>query len=317
MNTLKIKFEAATSPGAGRMPRRGATLGPLSSDIDELVVKYVDRPASDPHAPTVVFLHNGGGSRKIWEATMNQVQGDVRLLALDWPGYGESDSPVSGFRRADYTAALEQFMEHIVKDRSAILVGHCMGSAFAWSLTIRQPDMVGALVLINPLTEQTAKRGTWGVLTPIAKRFDLGRFAGWLVLPRMLNPIVIAGQLGTTGLRRGLWWSQRHLAAQWGDRGRVRGIASLFHDMSSYAELDQFSRPQQWPWTAMVWGTANWSLSPRAGRRLASGLRPDLNVRLRGAGHLAMLEEPEQIANIVGQAIDATAQRRALSANVL
>lgn len=282
------------------LPRKGATLGRFVADRP-LEVVFDEHPGHQG-APTVVFLHNGGANRSIWDAVIARLDPSWRVLALDFPGYGDSDAPVSGFRRADYARVLESFLDEQVSDPAPVLVGNCMGSAFAWTVAIANPDRIGALVLINPLTEATASRGPWGWLLPIPKRLDLGRFAGWLRLPWLTTVVTLIPQFGLTGLRRGLWWNPE-LTKQWRDAGRVRPIASLFHDIGGYAELDRFERPGQWPWTAMVWGTANWGLSPRAGANLAAGLKPDMDVKLRGAGHLAMLEEPERIAEVVGQAV--------------
>ncbi|AUN41856.1 hypothetical protein ASU32_19140 [Tsukamurella tyrosinosolvens] len=250
----------------------------------------------------MVFLHNGGAHRGIWKPVIARMDPAWRVLAVDFPGYGDSDAPVSGFRRADYARVLELFLGTQVDDPAPVLVGNCMGSAFAWTVAIANPDRIGALVLINPLTEATARRGPWGWLLPIPKRFDLGRLAGWVRLPWLTTVVTLIPQLGLTGLRRGLWWNPE-LTRQWRDTGRVRPIASLFHDIGGYAALDRFERPTRWPWTAMVWGTANWGLSPRAGADLATGLKPDMDVKLRGAGHLAMLEEPERITEVIRQAV--------------
>ncbi|WOC14284.1 hypothetical protein MP11Mi_33990 [Gordonia sp. MP11Mi] len=183
-----------------------------------------------------------------------------------------------------------------------------MGAAFSWTVSMRDPRRIAALVLLNPLTEQTARRGTWGRLVPLAYTFDLGRFLGALKVPRAFGWISLVPQLGTTGLRKGQW-RNREISGQWSDAGRFRPLLALFHDIRSYRELDNFQRPAAWPWTAMVWGRANWALSPRAGARLAAGLQPERNIVLPGAGHLAMLESPREIAQVVAEAIDAARNR--------
>lgn len=282
------------------LPRSGPTVGEPVPDAPIEVV--FEERAGAPGAATVVFLHNGGANRTIWDPVVANLDPALRVLSLDFPGYGESDVPASGFRRQDYVRVLEKFLDEQVGDEAPVLVGNCMGSAFAWTATMDRPERVGALVLVNPLTKATARGGPWGWLLPIPKRIDLGRFAGWLRLPSALSAIALIPQFGWTGLRRGMWWNAK-LSGQWRDAGRMRPIASLFHDIDSYRELDEFTRPARWPWTAMVWGTANWGLSPKAGAKLATGLRPDLDVKLRGAGHLAMLEEPGQIADVVTTAI--------------
>ncbi|GAB19772.1 putative hydrolase [Gordonia effusa NBRC 100432] len=303
MTVPAVVFVEHSRRESPRLPKLGPTTGGLSASAD-VVVRVAERGASKSDAAsTVVFLHNGGANREIWEPVIDRLGPSIRALSIDLPGYGESDAPSSGFRRSDYADVIEQFLDHYVDDPSVVLVGNCMGSAFAWTVADRRPDRIGALVLINPLTKQTARRSVAGRLLPIPVAIDLGRVVGWLRLPGPLSTLALVPQFGFTGLRRRLWWRHRKLATQWRDSGRVRPVASLFHDIDSYTELDMFRRPEYWPWTAMVWGAANWALSPKAGARLADGLRPDRNIRLRGAGHLAMLEEPDKVAGIVECAV--------------
>ncbi|WP_162526109.1 MULTISPECIES: alpha/beta fold hydrolase [unclassified Mycobacteroides] len=287
------------------LPKWGRAAGAPQPRDTPLVVSVSDRRTPRPSDPTVVFLHNGGSNRLVWNAVIELLPPNIRTVAVDLPGYGESDAPRSGFRRIDYTDILEALLdERVPDDNKVILVGNCMGAAFSWTLTMRRPDRIGALVLVNPLTEQTARRGTWGRLVPLAYRFDLGRLLGPLKLPRFLGWLSLVPQLGIIGMRRSAW-RNREISKQWSDSGRLRPILALFHDIRGYSELDQFQRPAVWPWTAMIWGSANWALSPRAGAGLATGLRPERNVVLAGAGHLAMLESPSEIAQVVSEAIQA------------
>lgn len=296
----RIEFVPAKSATARlrRLPVGPVAGPPLPGE--KIAVVYEERSGAEKTHP-IVFLHNGGTNRSIWDPVIGVLDGEHRTFALDLPGYGQSDVPDHGYRRCDYADVIEQFLDEVV-GQPAIVVGNCMGAAFGWTVTQRRPDRVAALGLINPLTYQTARRGLWGSLLPLSHRWDLGRLAGRVALPGALSLLTLVPQFGSNGVRAGLW-RDRALAKQWSDWGRPRALAGLFYDIESYNELDDFVRPAEgWPWTFMAWGGSNRALSPRAGQRLAAGLRPDRSTVIAGAGHLAMLEEPANIASLIREA---------------
>jgi len=58
-------------------------------------IAYVDSgaPHSPRNAPTVVFLHGFGASLDFWHNTIPALADTLRVVALDFPGFGHSDSP--------------------------------------------------------------------------------------------------------------------------------------------------------------------------------------------------------------------------------
>ena len=50
----------------------------------------------DPHRPTLIFLHGGGGSHELWRGQVDALAERANTVALDLPGRGLS--PGSGLR---------------------------------------------------------------------------------------------------------------------------------------------------------------------------------------------------------------------------
>jgi branched-chain amino acid transport system permease protein len=101
-------------------------------------------------APVVVYVHGNTGSR-IWFERAMAVDG-YRVIAPDLPNFGESDALDTADIDiyADYLAA---FLAEL-KVSQVYLVGHSLGGAVAISLTVRYPELVARLLLVDSASLQ-------------------------------------------------------------------------------------------------------------------------------------------------------------------
>src|ERR1035438_5060441 len=93
----------------------------------------------------VVFLHGQPGSGSDWRQLADLLPGDLRLLALDRPGYGASRVAAGGFAFNARAVLAEMDARSIER---AVLVGHSYGGGVALSLATLAPERVEALVLM-------------------------------------------------------------------------------------------------------------------------------------------------------------------------
>lgn len=101
-------------------------------------------------APTVLALHGLTGHGKRWGLLADDLPG-VRVVAPDLLGHGRSPwSPP--WRIEDHAEAVAAAVEqHIPVDRRPVVaVAHSFGSTVALRLAATRPDLVRALVLLDP-----------------------------------------------------------------------------------------------------------------------------------------------------------------------
>ncbi len=102
-----------------------------------------------PDAPPVVLLHGLGATSASFLTTLWDLSRDYRVIAVDLPGFGESDKPVRRLRPEFFATWLLAFLDAVGLER-AHLVGNSMGGRVALELALRAPERVGRLVLLAP-----------------------------------------------------------------------------------------------------------------------------------------------------------------------
>jgi pimeloyl-ACP methyl ester carboxylesterase len=102
----------------------------------------------DRRGEAIVFLHGWPDSWFSFSRVLPLLPPDLRLLAIDQRGYGESDRRESGYGIPDLAGDVLAFLDALEIDR-ATLVGHSFGTFVARCVAISQPRRVARLVLIG------------------------------------------------------------------------------------------------------------------------------------------------------------------------
>ncbi|HEY7955392.1 MAG TPA: alpha/beta hydrolase [Polyangia bacterium] len=258
----------------------------------------------------MVLLHNGGTSHAIWREVMPKLAERHEVFALDLLGYGASSKPGTSYTMDTYVDILAAFIDD-QRLAPVALVGNCMGSAISLTFTMRRPRDVRSLVLVNPLTEATFLAGQIGTMWRFKKTAPglsgaiFGLVAN-LALPHWIGNQAVRFQLGKRGRASGIA-HQDELCACFSTKAQMESMLAVLDDNASYAALDRFTPPRDFPPIATLWGLDNRVLSANAGRKLNATLRPSREAWIAEAGHLPMLEAPEEVAKFVLEAIDAPA----------
>lgn len=134
--------------------------------VDSMQVNYVEAGKGK----TLVMIHGLGGNASHWKRNMEHLSENYRCVAIDLPGYGNSD-PVS---RMDAATQLDFYAETVaavlkkLKVSTAIVMGHSMGGQVAMILALKHPLLVEKLVLVAPAGLETFTVAEAGLLTTYA-----------------------------------------------------------------------------------------------------------------------------------------------------
>ena len=98
--------------------------------------------------PPVLFVHGLGGSWKNWLENMPAVGTARRAIALDLPGFGDSELPEGEISISDYARCVEEVCRRLGLE-AVDLVGNSMGGFVSAELAITRPERVRRLVLVD------------------------------------------------------------------------------------------------------------------------------------------------------------------------
>jgi len=96
----------------------------------------------------VILVHGWLGSWRYWIPTLQHLQSNYRLYALDLYGFGDSAKNYAKYNMEHQIALLEDFMIQLAISKAA-LIGHGLGAIVAAEFARRYPDRVPRLLLIS------------------------------------------------------------------------------------------------------------------------------------------------------------------------
>jgi len=235
----------------------------------------------DPSLPAVVMLHGAGFDHSTWALHSRWfAHHGYSVLAPDLPAHGRSSgAPLPTIAdMADWTAALLD----AAGAAKARLVGHSMGSLIALETAARHPQRVSALSLIGTTATMT-------VGPDLLKAAEANDHAA-------IDMVSIWGlgfqaELGGS-LAPGLWM---HSGAQRVLEQCRPGV--LFNDLSAcnaYQNALAAAAGITVPATFIL-GERDMMTSAKGGKALAAALPNSRIVVLRGAGHMMMVEQPDEL----------------------
>jgi pimeloyl-ACP methyl ester carboxylesterase len=118
-------------------------------------VRYVDAPGGEKEEGdrnrTVLLVHGLGGSIESWTNNIGALSAQLRVVALDLPGFGYSDKPLMNYTIKFYSSFLARFIDKMqIQKQQLTVVGSSLGGHVAAELALSHPDALSKLVLISP-----------------------------------------------------------------------------------------------------------------------------------------------------------------------
>src|SRR4030081_3224369 len=235
----------------------------------------------DPALPAVVMLHGAGFDHSTWALHSRWfAHHGYSVLAPDLPGHGRSTgAPLATIAdMADWTAALLD----AAGAAKAKLVGHSMGSLIALETAARHPARVSGLSLIGTAATMT-------VGPDLLKAAEANDHSAVDMVS--IWGLGFEAELGGS-LAPGLWM---HYGAQRVLEQCPPGV--LFNDLSAcnaYQGALAAAAHIKIP-TTLILGERDMMAPAKAGKTLAAALANSRTVVLPGAGHMMMVERPDEL----------------------
>jgi non-heme chloroperoxidase len=257
--------------------------------------------------PAVVCLHGGAQTAYMFEQLGAALAGRFHVLAWDFADHGDSDPHLDGpenpFDRhllaADVGPLCAEFGV-----RQAVFVGASMGGIVSVTVSATDPDLVGAVVLLD-VGHRMEPAGVQRITAFMAEHesfADLDEAAA-AIASYLPGRRVARGRL-TRNLRQRAdgRWVWKHGV---GRRIRTQGLPLHIADEASVVipgledDLRALHRP-----ALVLRGSASDVLSEAGADELVALLPDARYARIAGAGHLAAGDNPESFVSLVSRFLD-------------
>ncbi|WP_158602891.1 alpha/beta fold hydrolase [Jiangella rhizosphaerae] len=259
----------------------------------------------DGDATPLVYVHGLGGSSTNWTALMRELRDDAEQWALDLPGFGESP-PGDHHSVAEYVADVVAFLETF--DRPVHLVANSLGGMICVYVASRRPDLVLTLSLVSPAMPQYrlpwAAQATAVMAIPWLGERILTRLNGIptelqaarLAAVLFADPSVIpVEELDFAAEQRLRWAGLSHSEAVM--LAALRSIVIEYtrpRRRSAWRAAGHILRP-----TLVIVGGHDTLVGSWSRARWRRTLRYARLVYMPNTGHVAMMERPHAVAEVI------------------
>ena len=142
-----LVFSLMLAPGCAGAPENAVTAS------DGVQIAFDVRGAGEP---TIVLVHGWSNDHTIWDAQIAHFSQHHQVIALDLPGFGESDGDRTDWSMARFGDDVFRVVDALGPQR-VVLVGFSMGGPVVVEAARRMPDRVAGIVLVESMKDVDVK----------------------------------------------------------------------------------------------------------------------------------------------------------------
>lgn len=237
----------------------------------------------------VILLHGLGADAHHWAANIDALAQTFRVIAIDQIGYGQSDKPLIRYTVENFADYLQGFLA-AMKISKVSLVGNSLGGWVALDFTIRHPQRVEKLVLVDAagLRPTAALKMPEGGLQHISP----------LNLKWFFDLMEANKEWATTDL--GPHAFERHV-----QNGDSYTVASSVAEMATGSEFEDKKLGKVRVPTLIIWGRDDVLIPLPMGEALHKGIPGSKLMVIEGTGHIPMMGKPAEFNEAVEKFLSA------------
>ena len=254
-------------------------------------VNYVEMGSGPP----LVFIHGLAGCWQNWLENIPHFARRHRVIAVDLPGFGESELPLHSITIPGYGHFVDAFLDEIGVER-APLVGNSMGGFISAEVALSHPSRVSRLVLVSAAGLVTVRKGELVLVKRLAPLFHyatartISRREHWVRRRKLRRAFLYGVATHPDLLQPELCYE---IASGAGKPGFLDAFGAIF-DYDFRDRLSDVKHP-----TLVVWGNDD-RIVPVAGaheyERLIDGSRKEI---FHDTGHVPMIERPHRFNRLL------------------
>lgn len=247
---------------------------------------YTDEGAG----PAVVLLHGLLMDRSMWDAQIDDLRNDYRLVAIDMPGHGKSAGVELGIDFWKYADMVATITVELGID-SAYWCGQSTGGWTAIRAAISLPERVHGLVLIDTQAheEDRDKLAQYEAFLQVALADGVSEDLASILLTLLFSGTYAAKPEAE------IWRKKLMSSDIEGEHAIVRAV---FDREDIHDRLGEVRCP-----AVVIHGLEDIAIEPERGEELAKALGAGY-VPISGAGHASPVEEPKPVTAAIREFLD-------------
>ena len=304
----KAEDSYADEPFGELKPDRVSTVA--ASDGLALSVEEIDPADGGKPDLTAVLVHGFALSRLCWHFQRRDLAAMTRprvaQILYDHRSHGRSErTDEQGSTIEQLARDLDEVIRAVAPEGPLVLIGHSMGGMVVIALAELFPELfaerVRGVALIGTSAGEVGKQG---LPRPLLSKYNpltrfIGRVADWQ--PGLVELIRAAGGQLTRGAVRTVGFGSRDVSPRLVDFlvamldvTPVRVLADFIDTLGSHNRYAALAGLRECR-VLVLSGDDDWMTPWSHAERIAAELPDSTLVRVRGAGHLVMLEQPEVV----------------------
>lgn len=266
------------------------------TEINGVNIAY--REAGDPKYPTIVLLHGFPSSSHQYRKVLNQLSDEFHLIAPDYPGFGNSDFPLSSdyeYTFDNIAKTIGAFLDEKGLQSYALMIQD-YGAPIGFRIATAHPERVTAIINQNGNAYEEGLGDAWEGIRALWK--DRNKDTEDPILPAFsldgLKWQYTHGTRNSENINPDTW----HLDYSRLSRPNAHKVnLDLFYDYQNnlklYQKWQQYLRDNQPP-LLIVWGK-NDAFFPESGAEAFKRDVKDIDYNIYDTGHFALEEDGDEI----------------------
>jgi pimeloyl-ACP methyl ester carboxylesterase len=239
----------------------------------------------------VLFVHGFPHHRKLWAPQVRALAGHSRAIAVDLPGFGESDMPEK-FAIEAWAAGLARFLDALQLER-AVIAGLSMGGYVALAFWRLHRERVVALVLADTRAGADSEEGK----QKRRETIELARHEGPTAVARALLP----GMVGKSTRERepSVVAMMRAMLESASVDSIVGASEAMMNRPDATSVLPTIDVP-----TLIIVGEEDVLTPPKESRAMHAAIAGSRLEIIPAAGHVSNVERPAAFNHVLTEFID-------------
>lgn len=257
--------------------------------IDDMNIHYKDQG----HGPVLILLHGVCASLHTWDGWTDRLKDHYRVIRLDIPGFGlTGPAPDASYYKIDKAVKLFESIVDEMKLDKFYLAGNSLGGYIAWNYTLRHPEKVEKLILIDSVGFPQDLPGIISLASnPVVRPFARH------MMPRFMVDMCVNQVYGDKSkVTKELKDRYFELMMRDGNKGGTIDVFTEFRRMCHNKNLSDGLKNIKPP-TLVMWGTQDtWVPYKTELPKWKTELPTAKFIEYKGAGHTPMEEIPDETA---------------------